>query len=313
MSAPEFPPGVAEQAVQWLVELHAHPGDEVLRRRWQQWYEAAPEHERAWRHIETTNRRLAGLPATAAAALLERPRSPGRRQALRTLAVFALLGAGGWALYGSGALQRWPADYATGVGRRRRIRLDDGSEVQLNTDSAIDVDFDPRERRIRLRRGEILVHSGHDPRPLRVLCAAGSLQPLGTRFLVRELPQGIRVGVQEGRVRVRYRAGAGLDLEAGRQLEFDRERIGAPLALEAGSGSWAEGMLSVSGMRLDAFLAELSRYRHGRLDCAPEVAGLRISGSFPLDQDERILATLPAVLPVRLRQRTRYWVSVLPR
>ncbi|MBF3188456.1 hypothetical protein HKT28_35340, partial [Pseudomonas aeruginosa] len=51
----------------------------------------------------------------------------------------------------------------------------------------------------------------------------------------------------------------------------------------------------------------------GRLGCDPRIGGLRISGSYPLDDSERILATLPAVLPVEVRRVTRYWVGVHPR
>lgn len=63
-------------------------------------------------------------------------------------------------------------------------------------------------------------------------------------------------------------------------------------------------------LRLDAFVAELERYRPGLLRCDPAVAGLRVSGVFPLDDTDRILAMLPSVLPVRVRQRSRYWVSI---
>ena len=45
--------------------------------------------------------------------------------------------------------------------------------------------------------------------------------------------------------------------------------------------AWLQGALYADNMRLDAFIAELGRYRRGRLACDPAVAGLRISGSFP--------------------------------
>ena len=63
-------------------------------------------------------------------------------------------------------------------------------------------------------------------------------------------------------------------------------------------------------MPLAEFLGELGRYRHGWLRCRPEVARLLISGAFQLDNSERILAALPATLPVQVEYRTRYWVTV---
>ncbi|KAG1059180.1 hypothetical protein G6F40_018182 [Rhizopus arrhizus] len=66
-------------------------------------------------------------------------------------------------------------------------------------------------------------------------------------------------------------------------------------------------------MRLDAFVDELSRYRKGRLVCDPAVAGLRISGSFPLGDTDRVLAAVERALPVRADRYTRYWVVLRPK
>lgn len=68
----------------------------------------------------------------------------------------------------------------------------------------------------------------------------------------------------------------------------------------------------VDDVTLGEFLADLSRYRPGLIHCAPEVARLRLSGVFPLFDTERILNMLPNSLPVQVRSRTRYWVSVEP-
>lgn len=82
------------------------------------------------------------------------------------------------------------ADYSAAIGQYRELTLADGTRVVLNTDSAIDVLFDASQRLIRLRRGEILVHTAPDnrvpSRPLRVTTGEGQMQALGTRFTVRE-------------------------------------------------------------------------------------------------------------------------------
>lgn len=311
-AAPKVPPQVAEQAVRWLVELQGGADDERLRQALECWRQAAPEHEQAWRHIEAVNQRLADRHATgpgrhqctafaATPARAEDPAAgPGRRRRA-------------WGLRESGSLQRWSADYATGVGERRRLALADGSRLELNSDTAVDVRFDAGERRLLLLRGEIQLSTGHDPRPLHVYSAEGRLRPVGTRFDVRQFAGRTRVAVHEGAVQVENHAGQGLLLPSGRQLDFDRERLGAPQPLPVGSGAWTDGMLVAAGMRLDEFLAEVARYRPGRLGCDPRIGGLRISGSYPLDDSERILATLPAVLPVEVRRVTRYWVGVHPR
>jgi len=69
-------------------------------------------------------------------------------------------------------------------------------------------------------------------------------------------------------------------------------------------------MLVAAHMRLQDFLAELGRYRRGQLNCDPKVAELLISGTYPIDDSERILSLLEISLPVRVRRFTRYWVTV---
>ncbi|EIU3515324.1 FecR domain-containing protein, partial [Pseudomonas aeruginosa] len=231
----------------------------------------------------------------------------------KTLLLVLAAGGSAWGLRESGSLQRWSADYATGVGERRRLALADGSRLELNSDTAVDVRFDAGERRLLLLRGEIQLSTGQDPRPLHVYSAEGRLRPVGTRFDVRQFAERTRVAVHEGAVQVENHAGQGLLLPSGRQLDFDRERLGVPQPLPVGSGAWTDGMLVAAGIRLDEFLAEVARYRPGRLGCDPRIGGLRISGSYPLDDSERILAALPAVLPVEVRRVTRYWVGVHPR
>jgi transmembrane sensor len=63
-------------------------------------------------------------------------------------------------------------------------------------------------------------------------------------------------------------------------------------------------------MPLGEWVAELGRYRRGVLRCDPAVAGLRVSGAFPLDDTDRALQLLADTFPVRHVWRTRYWVSV---
>jgi transmembrane sensor len=43
------------------------------------------------------------------------------------------------------------------------------------------------------------------------------------------------------------------------------------------------------------------------------VAGLRISGAFQLQDTDAVLAALPSTLPVQVRYRSAYWVTIVPR
>jgi len=74
--------------------------------------------------------------------------------------------------------------------------------------------------------------------------------------------------------------------------------------------AWTEGLLVTRDIRLVDFLAQVSRYRHGYLGCSDDIADLRLSGVFRLEDPEQLLLVLPRTLPVKLRQVTRWWVRV---
>ena len=101
-------------------------------------------------------------------------------------------------------------------------------------------------------------------------------------------------------------------LHAGQQTQFSRNTVEAPHSIDERADAWARGQLVADEQRLDDFLAELDRYRPGILRVDPQIAGLRLSGVFPLADTDRILATLPSVLPVRVQWRTRLWATVVP-
>lgn len=313
----DISPQVARQAVDWLLEIQQAPLQGQRQAAWQQWLNGNAEHQRAWAHIQKVNQRLSGLPSPLAHAALASRTSGSRRQALKLLLLLGVGSAVGWNMREQIALQPMFADLDSGVGERRDVRLDDGSQLQLNTATAVDMRLDAQQRLIRLLQGEILLTSSLDARPLKLVTAEGSLQasPGAARFNLRQLDGHTRLAVFAGTLLVRptARSGQGLQLEARQQVSFSREGWADIRPLDAGSGAWADGMLVASRMRLADFLAELGRYRRGRLQCDAAVADLLISGSYPLADSERILAMLELALPVRVQRFTRYWVNVQAR
>ena len=178
----------------------------------------------------------------------------------------------------------WTSDLSAGIGQTRVATLDDGSLLTLNTGSAADVRFSDALRLIVLRQGELHIATYRDAmtpaRPLAVDTPMGRVLALGTRYLVRLHDDRVRVVVNDGAVRIEPAAAA-------RRARVGWRRARAPDARARPSGpamhedAWLQGALYADNMRLDAFIAELGRYRRGRLACDPAVAGLRISGSFP--------------------------------
>lgn len=331
-----LPERMVQEAVQWYVRLASGQQTQEDMAGFTRWHTAHPGHARAWERLLgmqgmlVASTRHGVAPEVARTALARAARLQARRRAMKALAWGGVASAAALvALEEQAALrQQWHltlADERTAVGERRRLALPDGTQLLLNTGTAVDIRLGAHERRVVLHRGEIQVATARDPagRPFIVATRDGTLTPVGTRFTVlrdEALRTGAtRLAVSEGAVQVRAAARPADEVvlvPAGRQLWFTSGQVEAPEALRDTALSWTEGTLTAEGTPLADFIAELDRYRPGRLRCAPEVAGLRITGAWPLeggDPTERVLASLERTLPVRVHRLTRYWVTVAPR
>lgn len=310
-SPADFSAQVAEQAVYWLLEIQNGPLSPRQQHAWQQWLNAHSEHQRAWDHMQRVNQRLRGLSSPLAHTALNAPKSSSRRQALKLLLI---LGAGSAATWGlREPLMPMLADYRSPIGQRRKLQLSDGSQLQLNTNTSLDVRIEAGQRLIRLLDGEIMLTSANGPQPLQLQTAQGVLRSNSARLNVRQLHNRTQVAVFAGHVELTANSGTSLSIGPNQQLTFNERQADAPRALDANSGAWTDGMLVAAHMRLADFLEELGRYRRGQLNCDAKVADLLISGSYPLDDSERVLELLEISLPVKVQRFTRYWVTVQAR
>lgn len=303
---------VFEAAASWVVHFQSEPPTPQVQEAWRQWLESDPTHRVAWQQMEQLQRGLSTTPAHLTRRALSRPQQ--RRQVLKLLLAVAGTGYLGWNIQQHTSLKNVLADYRTPVGRRQHVELTDGSQIELNTDTAIDVVFDSQHRLIRLRDGEILVRTGKlgDIRPLYVETRQGRVQALGTRFSVRQLESTTRVGVLEDQVRI---APAAVDaiprlLGAGQRADFNGYSVSPDGAYPQTAAAWVDGQLIVLNEPLGNVINELARYRSGVMQCDENAAKLRVSGAFRLDATDAVLANLQATLPIQVRYFSRYWVSV---
>jgi len=317
--AANVPADVAERALEWLLELQGEDVAPEVVEAWQRWRAAHPDHERAWQRIESVKDRLRPLssPVTAelARAALAPPRSPKRRRAVKVLAVSLFAGGLAWSARDHTPWRQWAADHRTAVGERRSLVLADGTQLWLNTASAVNIEFDAAQRRVRLLAGEILIATAKDDaspsRPFLVETAQGTAQALGTRYVVRQRGDDTDVSVFEGKVEIRPNGrgndGRSIVLPAGYRASYTADSITSPGPAESDGATWAEGFIVARSMRLDDLLVELGRYSHDALSCDPALAGLRVSGSFPLDDIGKVLSALGTTLEVRTEVVTRLW------
>lgn len=321
---------VLDEAAEWLMRLHDSGATDADRAACERWRQADPQHALAWERAERLLGKLGGLPAALAMPALDRPRShrAQRRATVARLAALLAVAPAGWLAWQAwyAADQRgWGADLRTATGERRTEHLADGSRLLLDTASAVDIRFDGALRLLTLRQGAISIETAADTatphRPFVVDTAHGRLRALGTRFTVRQ--EGgradggpVRLAVTEGAVEVTLRGAASpaLVVQAGQQTVLRAGDVTSPQPLQPEATAWTHGMLMADAMPLAAFCAELSRYRPGLLQCAPEVRALRVSGSFPLGDTDRTLTMLASTYPVDVQTRMRgYWITVVAR
>lgn len=315
---------VADAAAMWLTLSMSGEMDAQEQQRWLDWRAEHPQHERAWQHIETARSRMSALNGAMASQALgaaDDVRKSRRRMIVGPLLLLGGAGAG-WGLFRSEAAQQLAADLRTSVGEQRRVVLDDGSLVMLNTGTAIDIAFDGSRRVLRLLAGEVLIETSHqapdsgrpERRPFIVQTREGAIRALGTRFIVRQYDGRTSVAVLESAVEVTPAAALAdaLRVQAGERLVFTGGAAGPREPMGPQEDAWTHGQLIAADARLGDFIAELSRFRRGILRCDPAVADLRFSGVFPAHDTDRILAMLPNSLPVAIRRRTAYWVTIGP-
>lgn len=277
------------------------------------WRQADPAHDAAFRRIEAGWHAAAGPAARMAAEdeaqitayLRAMDRARTGRRAAGVLCVLLAVGllTGLW-LERPHLIQDLAADHVAPRGAREGVTLADGTRVLLDADSALDVDFGPAERRVRLLRGGAFFEVTPAQVPFVVAAADGEVRVLGTGFDVRLLDGGAAVTLAHGSVALTAgRQTAPLLLEPGQKARFGQEGVGPaePVDLDEAL-AWRGGRFTFSRARLADVLHEIGRYRVGRIVITDSgLAEARVSGSFVLDDPDTAIAALQASLGFRLR------------
>ena len=314
---PAIPGEIVKEAIRWHVRLHGG-SDAALEQAVGRWRAADPRHDLAWRRLQHIDEGLsADLAATAdpprAVAVLERAGMMHRRQVLKLLALSGALAPPAVLAYRVAPWPQWMADLATASGELRALHLADGNLLQLDTATAVDLHFDATARQIALVRGGLRLsaeaRAGLPPLAVRTRHARLTLE--AARLVLRQEGTASRLDVEAGTVMVGGRGqGAAIAVHAGQGVLIgDAGMAPAPwTGLEP--GAWAEGVIVARDARLADVVAEVARYRRGHLGCTPAVGDLRLSGVFQLADTDRLLAILARTLPVGIRYRSRWWVTV---
>lgn len=297
---------VARAAAQWLALLESGAATERDHAALQHWRDSHPQHEQTWQKAQSLRQRFSALPQALAMASLDRPQ-PGRRAVLkRALGVAALVPAA-WLLSRQLPLDAWRADLHTATGERKRLSLAEGASLRLNTATAVDVDL--AQRRITLVDGELALNVPGTT-AMTVYTRYGQLRVSQAEVCVRQQASGCLVSVLKGAVQVRDLNGQLATLQGGQQAPLKASGLGAWAAFDVLQLGWRDGVLTAQNQPLGDFLRELERYRPGVLRWDPSLEALRVTGSFRLDDTDRILNLLAQSHGFKVQARTKYWVTL---
>lgn len=318
---------VERAASEWIARLNADDVSSDDRARFEAWRAAHPLHARVYEELSATweQFRSAGPFVRAVSfaqslnvtAMPRRPRWPWAFAATVVLGVFAVTA---WHYSGWRGLN---PTFRTATGEHATIVLQDGSKMELNSQSVARVEYSPHARIIHLDRGEGFFKVAHDPsRPFWVVGDRSWVRAVGTEFNVHIRPTGVLITVNEGVVKVgavdslfnSIPSDLKLDdmpasvLIAGEQAEIHRKatatrRLSATELARA--VAWRDGILYFENQPLGDVVAELGRYTPLQLIVSSDaLRQLPVGGTFQANPQgaEVLLGMLQQGFGLRVRR-----------
>lgn len=334
-------PNIREQASEWLVRFSEGDVDADAREAFTHWLRTSPEHVWAylrvsafWHDAELIDKATRGdIDALVERALGENNVVPLRETgAVSAPSVTAERGVPSfrpWAIAAGlmivcvgmlfAVLQFYGGQsYATGIGELRTVTLADGSRVELNARSRINVRFSDSRRYVELLEGQALFSVAKDAaRPFIVRSGGTDVKAVGTQFDVNRKPTGTVVTVFEGRVVVSQPAseratGVPAAAQSPRVLLSPGDQVTATArtitpakkANLAAATAWTEGLLMFDSAPLSEVVREFNRHNiKPMLIMDARLLDLRISGIFPASGAERLTGFLQERFGIAVQER----------
>lgn len=318
---------IEEQAADWLVRLDSDsaPSQKDLEEL-KQWMQRSPEHrqqlKRLTQYWHSANlltelsfplpggQRPDGIMANLRYQLRQILSNPWQATASlgTALAVTVALAMG--LLFGNPSGISGNGIYETRVGEQNSITLVDGSVIQLNTDSHIQVNYVDNQRNVVLMAGEAHFEvAKNSSRPFIVQAGDGMVRAVGTAFTIRLHPEALKVTVTEGKVALasnNQTAPLVLTedrgyLEQGQAVEFmpqvDTGLGNQIIKLEKADIeqqlAWHKGLLLFAGEPLSEVIDEVNRYTQLEIKIIDQsIANISIGGQFKVGETEAMLKVL---------------------
>ena len=281
------------QAAAWVRRQYFDDWSAADRHALDQWLNESVAHQVAYWRIQAgfeATKRLAALrtpmrtQGTASASRKRRPLTLSMAAALVTVSLVSV----------GASFMFFPKQktYITPIGGQEIIRLADGSQIELNTNTKLRTENSFfGGRRVWLDRGEAYFDIKHDDdHPFIVFASRHRLTDLGTKFSVRAGDDRVRVALIEGAIRLesidaskhqRATLVTGDVAVADAKSVSVRQAAAPQLKREE---SWRRGLLIFQRTTLADAVAEFNRYNPRKLRVRDaNVAKLRIGGTFSAD------------------------------
>lgn len=283
-------PELQRQAQDWLVRLTSGQATQADAQALQHWCARSPAHAQAFAQARQLWL-LLGPAARQASQVVPMPMLSRRALLGGAVAASAALVVwqGGWLEN----LAQPSAAFATEVGEQRRIELAPGIDLELNVRTR--VSREPNG--VALLDGEIEVLASQ---AIQVHAGDGLISTEQARFNVRQEDEGVCVTCLSGKLDIATQ-GKLRTLPAGMQLRYGPQHIGTPEAFDPGQVmAWRERMLVFRDAPLAQVIAEINRYRPGRLVLLnPTLGRRRVQARFSFEQLPQVAELIRAAYGAR--------------
>lgn len=291
-------------AAHWLVRMTSGDATAADRVEFAMWRMASPDHDRVFQELNQiwTSVHAAAPPPARLSAFFDRVRkSQPAWSSWAAAAAATVFGV----IFLSQAVSGGRFDYTTKPGQIKTVHLADGSVVNMNGDTALNVRFAPDgERRVELAKGEAFFEVHHDPaRAFTVDAGAALVRDIGTGFDVARRGERGSVSVDHGQVEV-LAADRSAMLDRGQQVQFDLYDLGRKTVVDTSMASaWRRGLYFAENDTLGDVMRDLNAYYPGRIILLDHGLGdRRINAVVQLAHIDAWLAALNKIGGVSVRK-----------
>jgi transmembrane sensor len=198
----------------------------------------------------------------------------------------------------------------TAIGEIRQVPLTDGSAIALDTNSRVEINYQPAVRKVRLQSGEAIFSVAKDAkRPFLVQAGDVRVKAVGTEFLVRRTASGEQVIVIHGAVdvwRETASPSAVVRLDAGYGSTSTAHDLSQPQALSAAAIEratlWRTGYLEFDGQSLRDAATDFNQYNNQVIEVSDaRLAGEAVAGRFRATDPVAFAQAASTMLSAHLR------------